>query len=99
MLARADPATEPAYVVLEHRERVLVVSLRRRDAADIGLGGSYATWLAVPVTLGPRPLGILTVDALAPSALDASDVDIAAALAQLLASGLVLTTSPTAPTR
>lgn len=99
VLARADLAAEPAYVVLERRERVLVESLRRRGAADIGLGGDYATWLAVPVTLGRRPLGILTVDALAPSALDASDVDVAAALAQLLASGLVPTTSPTAPVR
>src|SRR5215218_4034787 len=66
VLARSDPVTGPAYAMLEHRERILVRSTRRRGALDLGLGDESATWLAVPVALGPRALGIITVDAPAP---------------------------------
>jgi hypothetical protein len=93
VLARSDPATEAAYAMLEHRERILVRSTRRRGAVDLGLGGDYATWLAVPVALGARALGIVTLDARAAGTLETSDVEIVAALAQMLATGL----APTAP--
>jgi hypothetical protein len=88
VLARSDPTTEPAYGLLERRERVLVPAIRRRGGVDVGIGGEYATWLAVPVTLGARMLGIVTVDAPEAGGLQASDVEVVAALAQMLATGL-----------
>jgi hypothetical protein len=51
--------------------------------------GQYATVIAVAVTAGPTPLGLLTVDAPAVGDLTPVDVELVRVLANLLGSGLV----------
>lgn len=51
--------------------------------------GQYATVIAVAVTAGPTPLGLLTVDAPAVGQLTTVDVELVRVLANLLGSGLV----------
>jgi hypothetical protein len=62
--------------------------------------GQYATVIAVAVTAGPTPLGLLTVDAPVVGQLTTVDVELVRVLANLLGSGLVqehvpLRTGPT----
>lgn len=51
--------------------------------------GEYATVIAVAVTAGATPLGLLTVDAVAVDDLSTVDVELVRVLANLLGSGLV----------
>jgi GAF domain-containing protein len=75
---------------MEEHNRLLVPDISDHAAVVLGLGGLSSTYLGVAVYAGTKNLGILCVDAPQPGSLEESDVDIAAALAQMLGPGLAL---------
>lgn len=86
-LARDEPGSDRAYVLMEERERILVPHLDD-ELFDPAFGGTYQAYIGVAVYAGHRNLGILCVDAPEAGDLAESDVDIIAALAQMLGPGL-----------
>jgi hypothetical protein len=89
-LVRGAAGGAAAFGLMEGRDRVLVPDIADAEAIDLGLGGNYATYLGVAVYAGTKSFGILSVDAPAPEVLTESDLDVAAALAQMLGPGLAV---------
>lgn len=89
-LARSGVSGALAYHLVESHGRVLVTDVSEPEAAPLDLDGRYGTFLAVGVYAASTNLGLLTVDAAEPGALEESDLDIVAALAQTLGAGLAL---------
>ena len=83
---RDDPARE----VIERRETVIVADVSARFAhfEDPYGKGSIKSWLAVPLLVGDRPIGMLTLDSLEPDFYTAEHASTAKAFAAFAATAI-----------
>ena len=86
---KTDPTGLAAHQLVEGHRRVLVTDVRNYPQdATVPLIDRGGTFLAVAVHTADREFGMLTVDAPEVGTLGQGDLDVAGALAQVLAAGL-----------
>jgi hypothetical protein len=84
-----DPAGDVLLDLVTRGDLVFIPDVEVDRLITPTVPGQYATVIAVAVTAGPTPLGLLTVDAPVVGDLTAVDVELVRVLANLLGSGLV----------
>lgn len=82
------PDGDAVLDVLARRDLVFITDVEESPMVTPSTPDSYRTVIGVAVTAGTRPLGLLTVDALAPGDLSTVDVELVRVLANLLGCGL-----------
>lgn len=89
----ADERSDAAFALLATRDYLFVRDTHGDDVPpgiDVAEDAAYQTFLSVPVATGDQAFGLLTVDAREVGALDRGALEVARALASLLAAGLAV---------
>jgi hypothetical protein len=89
----ADERSDAAFALLETRDYLFVPDIGGEDVPpgiDVDAEAVYRTFFSVAVAAGDTAFGLLTVDAVEAGSLDHGSLEVARALASLLASGLAV---------
>lgn len=86
----SDPQEAQAFALVDSLDSMLVPDVQETYLPGWTGVAEYRTFIAVTVSAGETPLGLLTLDSLHPGDLSQEDLDLVRLFAQLLAAGLAV---------